>query len=80
MVVIQRSPGQGVRIGPCTLRVLAVHADEVVVALLDPDKDCAVCGERPAERRSCPVCQAEAVVCPVCVPVWQCPACACSWR
>jgi hypothetical protein len=75
MVVIERMPGLGVQIGRYTLQVLAVHAGEVVVALLDPDKDCAGCGERPADRRRCPGCGAEAVVCPACAPVWRCPRC-----
>jgi hypothetical protein len=74
--VIERSPNQAVRIGPYTLRVLAVRADEVVVALLDPDRDCHACGERPADRLRCPACGAEAVVCPVCVRSWRCPRCA----
>jgi len=76
MVKIERSPGQAVRIGPCTLRVLSVNGDEVVVALLDPDKDCACCGERPDDHCVCRVCKAEAVVCPTCVQSWQCPRCA----
>jgi hypothetical protein len=75
MVKIERSAGQGVQIGRYTLRVLAVGADEVVVALLDPDVDCACCGERPAGRRRCPLCAAEAVVCPACAQSWRCPAC-----
>ena len=76
MIVIQRSPGEAVRIGPYMLRVLAVHGDEVVVALLDPERDCAACGERPAQRRRCPGCEAEALVCDACAPDWRCPACA----
>jgi len=63
MVVIERSPDQGVQIGRYLLRVLAVHADEVVVALIDPDKDCVGCGESATGR--CPGCGA--VVCPACV-------------
>jgi hypothetical protein len=39
MVEIERSPGQGVRIGPYTLWVLAVDPDGVVIALHDPDED-----------------------------------------
>jgi hypothetical protein len=76
MVTIERSPGQAIRIGRYTVRVLAVHAGEVVLALLDPDRDCAGCGERPADRLRCPVCQAEAVVCAACVGSWHCPRCA----
>ena len=57
MVVIERSPEQGVQIGRYVLRVLAVHADEVVVALIDPDRDCAGCGERTTGR--CPGCGAQ---------------------
>jgi hypothetical protein len=75
MTHIERSPGEGVQIGPYTLRVLAVRAGEVVVAILDPDVDCACCGERPAQRRRCPLCAAEAVVCPACARSWRCPAC-----
>jgi hypothetical protein len=72
MVVIERSPDQGVQIGRYTLRVLAVHANEVVVALIDPDTDCAVCGERTTGR--CPGCDAR--VCPACARAWHCPRCA----
>jgi len=75
MVMIERKPGLGVQIGPYTLQVLAVHAGEVVVALLDPEKDCACCGERPAERRRCSHCQGEAVLCSDCEPSWPCPGC-----
>ena len=75
MVKIERSPGQGVQIGRYTLRVLAVHAGEVVVAVLDPDLDCACCGERPAAHCRCPRCGAEAVVCATCASSWQCPKC-----
>ena len=55
MVIIERSPDQGVQVGPYTLWVLAVHANEVVIALLDPDKDCIVCGE-PTPGARCPIC------------------------
>jgi hypothetical protein len=73
MVVIERSPDQGVLIGRYTLRVLAIHADEVVVALLDPDRDCAGCGER-AEGSRCGTCGA--LVCPCCGGSRRCPRCA----
>jgi hypothetical protein len=76
MDMIERSPGESVRIGPYTLRVLDVHADEVVVALLDPNQDCAGCGERSADRHRCPGCGVEAIVCPRCAPSWRCPNCA----
>ncbi len=76
MVQIERSPGQAVRIGQYTLWVVSINADEVVIALLDPDKDCACCGEWPADPYHCPVCQARAVVCPDCVRSWKCPQCA----
>jgi hypothetical protein len=76
MDAIERSPGEGVRIGPYTLRVLSVDADKVVFALLDPDLDCCCCGERPADHRRCPVCATEAVVCTDCAGSWQCPRCA----
>jgi hypothetical protein len=36
MVEIERSPGQVVRIGPYTLRVVAVLPDRVVLALRGP--------------------------------------------
>jgi hypothetical protein len=39
MVEIERSPGQVVRIGPYTLRVLAVLPDRVVIALRGPDEE-----------------------------------------
>jgi hypothetical protein len=73
MVVIERSPDQGVQVGRYTLWVLAVRADEVVVAVLDPDKDCGGCGERAAGR-PCPVCGV--LVCPVCARPGHCPRCA----
>jgi hypothetical protein len=76
MVVIQRSPGEAIRIGPYTLRVLSVHGDEVVVAVIDADRDCSVCGERPAEPRRCPVCATETLLCSVCAPDGHCPECA----
>lgn len=80
MVPIERSPGEAVRIGRFTLRVLAVGGDEVVVALIDPELDCAGCGERPAERGRCPACMAEMLVCIACAPSWRCPKCAAPWR
>jgi hypothetical protein len=67
MVVIERSPGEGVQIGHHVLRVLAVHADEVVVALLDPDKVCVVCGaglDEPAQTAGA----TEPGRCPRCAP------------
>jgi hypothetical protein len=73
MVIIERSADQGVRVGRYTVWVLAVHADEVVVALLDPDRDCGGCGERtPGDR--CGVCGL--LVCPVCARRGRCPRCA----
>ena len=78
MVELERTPGQAVQIGRYTLRVLAVRQGEVVVALLDPDKDCAACGQR-AERSQCPACQAVMVVCRDCVESWRCPFCASVW-
>jgi len=79
MFFFELTPGQDVRVGPCTLRVLAVRPGEVVVALLDPAHDCAFCGERPAARHRCPVCQAEAPVCPDCLAYYPCPCCASPW-
>lgn len=80
MVAIQRSPGEAVRIGRYTLKVLAVHADEVVVALLDPEKDCAACGEATAAQSRCPACTAEMRLCNACALSWNCPACHSPWR
>jgi hypothetical protein len=80
MFLIEMSPGQDVQLGPCTLRVLAVHPDEVVFALLDPTQDCVCCGARPATRLRCPVCRAEALVCAACVPSRSCPRCASPWE
>ena len=74
MVVIERTSGQEVRIGPYTLRVLAVHPERVVVALLDPEKDCGSCGEA-GERRRCLGCAAEAVLCRGCAASVRCPRC-----
>jgi hypothetical protein len=79
MVEIERKAGEAVRVGRYTLRVIAVRPGEVVIALLDPDKDCAGCGERPAQRRRCPVCGAEAVLCNACLPSRRCPRCASPW-
>jgi hypothetical protein len=79
MIEIEMSPGEDVRVGPHTLRVLAVHPGEVVVALVDPE-DCALCGRRPAARLRCSVCQAEALLCPDCVPSRPCPGCASPWE
>ena len=76
MVVIQRSPGEAVRIGPYTIRVLSVHGDEVVVAVIEADRDCSLCGERAAELRRCPVCGKETRLCDVCAPDGRCPECA----
>ena len=39
MVEIERSPGQVLRIGSYTLRVVAVHADRVVLALRGPGEN-----------------------------------------
>jgi hypothetical protein len=67
MVTIERTSGQGVKIGPYTVQVLAVQRDRVVVALLDPRTDCLSCGRSLVEHR-CPVCQAEAFPWPDCSP------------
>ena len=75
MVQIDRSPGEAVRIGRYTLRVLAVRAGEVVVALLDPEKDCAGCGEQTIRRDRCPVCGVKTLVCEGCAASWRCPDC-----
>jgi hypothetical protein len=80
MIVIERTPGEAVRIGPYTLQVLAVQPGRVVVALLDPARDCACCGERPASRRCCRVCRAEFVVCHACVRSRSCPRCLSRWE
>ncbi len=56
MIVIEQTAGQALRIGPYTLRVLAVQPGRVVVALSDPGRDgtCdgqeAVAPERTAEH------------------------------
>jgi hypothetical protein len=80
MMIIERAPGEAVRIGPYALQVLAVQPGRVVVALLDPAKDCACCGERPADRRRCRVCRTEAVVCRACARSRRCPRCASPWQ
>jgi hypothetical protein len=41
MVVIERVSGQGIVIGPYTIRVLEVGPGEVVIALEGPDEDAA---------------------------------------
>jgi hypothetical protein len=75
MVVIERLLGQGVRIGPYVVRVLAIHAEEVVIALHRPDESCVACAEAEGSPRLCPVCLAESVVCPACAQSWPCPRC-----
>jgi hypothetical protein len=47
MVEIERSPGQELRIGSHTLRVVAVHPDHVVIALHSPDEDGEPSGREP---------------------------------
>ncbi len=74
MVVIERSPEQGVRVGRYTVWILAVHGDDVTLAVFDPDRDCAGCAERTAGSSRCPVCGA--LVCPVCARAGGCPRCA----
>jgi hypothetical protein len=54
MFVIERAAGEAVHIGPHVLRVLAVHPDHVVVALLDPDEDGAGLGNDPVEAVAIP--------------------------
>lgn len=76
---IELAPGQSVRVGPCLLRVLAVRSDEVVLALLDPQKDCVFCGERTHGRHQCPVCQTEVLICSNCLTSQSCPRCASPW-
>jgi hypothetical protein len=71
MVELERTAGQTLQIGPYTLRVLEVRADEVVVALLDPDRDCDGCGG-PLECALCPVCESVTAACPVCSPSGRC--------
>ncbi len=44
MVEIERSPGQVLRIGSYTLRVVAIHSDRVVLALRGPGDNGAPCG------------------------------------
>jgi hypothetical protein len=78
MVVIERMPGEGVWIGPFLVEVLSVNAEEVVIALHGLDEGCVRCGARTADRRRCPVCLTEQIVCPACAPHWRCPQCASS--
>jgi hypothetical protein len=80
MIVIERTAGEAVQIGPYALQVLAVQPGRVVVALFDPARDCACCGERPAGRRRCRVCGTEAMVCRACVRSRPCPQCASPWE
>jgi hypothetical protein len=49
MVVIDRVSGQGVIIGPYTIRVLEIGPGAVVMALEGPDEDTAVGGAQPAD-------------------------------
>jgi hypothetical protein len=79
MVVIERTPGQAIRIGPYIVKVLAVRHGHVKVALLDQTKDCLFCGQETLRRRRCSVCSAEALVCPVCALSFRCPSCASCW-
>jgi hypothetical protein len=59
MVMIERMAGQGVRIGGQILKVLAVQAGRVVIAVLDAEKECLSCGQTLVDGR-CPACQAGA--------------------
>jgi hypothetical protein len=77
MIAIDLVSGQDVWVGPYNLRVVAVRSTEVVVALFDPEKDCAGCGQRAASRSRCPVCQGEVMFCPDCIRSCQCPQCGC---
>jgi hypothetical protein len=62
-VTIERMPGEAVRIGPHLVQVLAVQPGRVVLALLDPEHDCVVCG-RPLVDGRCPDCPPAAVTVP----------------
>jgi hypothetical protein len=53
MVEIERSPGQVVRIGPYTLRVMAVLPDRVVIALHGPGEDGEPCAQEVTVPREC---------------------------
>jgi hypothetical protein len=79
MYTFELAAGEGVQIGNCTLQVLEVRPGEVVLTLFDPSKDCAYCGDRPAARRRCPICQNETLVCRGCLPSRNCPRCASAW-
>jgi hypothetical protein len=78
MTAIELGAGQSVRVGRYTLRIVAVRGAEVIVALFDPEKDCAGCGVRPASPSRCQACQTEAPLCADCLQVRFCPRCACS--
>ncbi|HKI37136.1 MAG TPA: hypothetical protein VKA46_35105 [Gemmataceae bacterium] len=53
MVEIERSPGQVVRIGAYTLRVVAVLPDRVVIALHGPGEEGEPRGQEPAVPWEC---------------------------
>jgi len=53
MVEIERSPGQVVRIGPYTLRVITVLPDRVVFALHTPGEEGEPRGHEPCVPREC---------------------------
>jgi hypothetical protein len=53
MVEIDRSPGQVVRIGPYSVRVVAVLPDRVVIALHGPDDARELGGQAPAVPEEC---------------------------
>ena len=53
MVEIERSPGQVVRIGPYTLRVITVLPDRVVLALRGPGEEDEPSGQEPSVPREC---------------------------
>jgi hypothetical protein len=75
MVVIERETGQAVQVGPHLLKVLAIRAGEVILVLLDPEKDCLGCGDPGTDRFRCSACGLEALRCPACLPDWTCPRC-----
>jgi hypothetical protein len=65
MVVIDRAAGEQIRIGPYTLRVLEVHPDGVVVALLGPDEDpAAPDGPARGDEEAVPVGSSDSVSAP----------------
>ena len=69
MITMELSAGESISIGSRTLKVLAVRAGEVVVAL----------GELKTTSRRCPICRARVGPGSSALEPWYCPRCGFTW-